>query len=70
MRCPRNTHHDVGRLDLLLLRGGAAHGLLQLEAASDGAVDGGVEEDQQDVRQQLSQDRLRPAGVQFNTGML
>ena len=60
---PPRTHHDVGRLDLLLLRGGAAHRLLELEAAADGAVDGGVEEDEQDVGQQLRQDRLRPEVV-------
>lgn len=55
-----STHDDVGRLDLLLLRLGAPHALLNLHAAPDLQVDAGVEEDQRHVREQLGEEGLRP----------
>ena len=58
------TYHDVCRLDLFLLRRRASHRLLQFQAPPDGAVDAGVEEDEEDVGKQLRQDRLGPEVVE------
>jgi hypothetical protein len=53
------TYDDVGRLDLLLLRLRAAHGLLDLDGAPDLAVDARVQEEEADVGEQLGLEPIR-----------